>query len=144
MKVAILSESEADEAAIRVLVEGLLKRQIEPPTHMLPIRARGYGAVFKVLPTILKHLHFRTDAEGLVVVLDSDRTPVHQRAHDQPGNTDEKCRLCRLKMIATQVLSQLPTRPGYGVRPPRTPPARAESALAQPLRSSRRAPHRKP
>ena len=113
MKVAILSESEADEAAIRVLVEGLLKRQIEPPTHMLPIRARGYGAVFKVLPTILKHLHFRTDAEGFVVVLDSDRTPVHQPVHEQPGKAEEDCRLCRLKTIAAEVLRHVPTRSGY-------------------------------
>lgn len=114
MKVAVLSESEADEAAIRVLVEGLLGKQTEPPTHMLPIRGRGYGAVFKVLPNILKHLHFRTDTEGFVAVLDSDRTPVHQQLHDQPGQTDEKCRLCRLKTIATQVLSHLPARPPYG------------------------------
>ena len=115
MKVAILSESEADEAAIRVLVNGLLGKQTEPPTHMLPIRRRGYGAAFKVLPTILRHLHYRTDAEGLVVVLDSDRTSVHQEAHDQPGQADEDCRLCRLKTTAAEVLGQLPAREAYGV-----------------------------
>lgn len=114
MKVAVLSESEVDEAAIRVFVEGLLGKQTEPPTHMLPIRKRGYGAVFKVLPAILTHLHFRTNAEGFVVVLDSDRTAVHRQVHDQPGETDGECRLCRLKRIAAEVLADLPARPVYG------------------------------
>ena len=76
MKVAVLSESPADEAAIRILVEGLLGRTIEPPP-MPPIRSRGHDAVVASLPTVLKHLHYRTDAEALVVVLDSDRSPVH-------------------------------------------------------------------
>jgi hypothetical protein len=114
MKVAILSESEADEAAIRVLVEGLLGKQTEPPAHMLPIRSRGYGAVFKVLRTVIRHLHYRTDAEGFVVVLDSDRTPVHQEPHDQPGEAEEHCRLCRLRTVTAEVLGQLAPRSAYG------------------------------
>jgi len=114
MKVAVLSESEADEAAIRTLVEGLLGKQTEPPAQMFPMRDRGYGAVFKVLPAVILHLHYRTDAEGFVVVLDSDRTPVHQEAHDQSGVAEQQCRLCWLRKIAAEVLGQLAPRPAYG------------------------------
>jgi hypothetical protein len=114
MKVAILSESEADEAAIRVLVEGLLGKPTEPSAQMFPMRERGYGAVFKVLPAVIRHLHYRTDAEGFVVVLDCDRTPLHQEAHDQPGEAQEQCRLCRLRKIAAEVLGQLAPRPACG------------------------------
>ncbi|OHB69314.1 MAG: hypothetical protein A2V70_09265 [Planctomycetes bacterium RBG_13_63_9] len=114
MKVAVLSESEVDEAAIRVLVGGLLGREIEPPSNMLPIRSRGYAEVFRILPTILRHLHFNSDAEALVVVLDSDRTAVHQDTHDEPANRNENCRLCRLRATATEILGYLPQRQGFG------------------------------
>ena len=76
MKVALLSESPADEAALRVLVEAVLA---EPVALVQPgLRARGWPNVAQVLPAILRHLHFNTDADGLVVVVDADDT---RRAH---------------------------------------------------------------
>ena len=42
MKVAILSESGADEAAIRMFVEGLLGEKTEAPGN-LTIRSQGYS-----------------------------------------------------------------------------------------------------
>ena len=69
MKVAILSESPADEAAIRVLVEGILGSPINQVQAGL--RARGWPNVAQILPAIVRHLYFNTTAEGLVVVVDS-------------------------------------------------------------------------
>lgn len=106
MKVAILSESPADEAAVRVLVDGILGRQTQP-VSLFPLQTRGLSAVFDILPVVLKHLHYRTDAEAFVVVVDSDNSPVHMDAHEQLGGTDEKCRLCRLRQVVVQAQAQL-------------------------------------
>lgn len=102
MKVAVLSESPADEAAIRVFLDGLLEKETEPPS-MPPIRSRGWNAVLGVLPAVLRHLRYETDAEGLVVVVDSDRSAVHLEAHEAPGARDDACRLCEMKRIVEQV-----------------------------------------
>lgn len=102
MKIAVLSESPADEAAIRILVGGILGRQTQMIT--LPsLRTRGLSGVFAFLPTVLKHLYYRTDAEALVTVVDSDDSPVHLDLHEQPSGADEKCRLCSLRQIIQQV-----------------------------------------
>ena len=106
MKVAVLSESPADEAAIRILIDGIIGRQTQS-AEMPPIRARGVSGVFGILPTVLKHLHYRTDADALVVVVDSDRTPVHKPEHEQDGGADENCRLCKIRQTVDPVLGQL-------------------------------------
>ncbi len=104
MKVAVLSESPADEAAIRILVDGILGRQTQ--TVGLPdLRTRGWPSTLQFLPGVLKHLYYRTDAEALVV--DSDSSPAHGNTHDQPGRADPQCRLCQLRKVAAQTQSQL-------------------------------------
>lgn len=113
MKVAVLSESPADEAAIRVFVEGLLGERSEPPSSMPPIRSRGCDAVLAILPAVLRHLHYQTDADALVVVVDSDLSGVHQEAHAQPGGVDQTCRLCRIKAIVRQVQRELAPQDPY-------------------------------
>ena len=111
MKVAVLSESPADEAAIRILIEGIVGRQTQA-VDMPPIGTRGVSGVFKILPTVLKHLHYRTDADALVIVVDSDRTPVHKPEHEDSGGADERCRLCKMRQAIDSVLAQL--RPVQG------------------------------
>ena len=96
MKVAILSESPADEAAIRILVDGILGKPTEP-IALPPLRRRGWPSVLEVLPVVINHLHYHTDAEAFVVVVDSDNSTVHAPSHDQPDGADEECRLCRLR-----------------------------------------------
>jgi hypothetical protein len=98
MKVVVLSESSADEAAIRILVNGILGRETED-VPSLPLRSRGWPYVHRVLPTVIKFLHYRTDAEALVVVADSDDSPVHQRSQDQAGGEEPGCRLCQLRNV---------------------------------------------
>ena len=111
MKVAVLSESPADEAAIRILIDGIIGGPTQP-ADMPPIRTRGVSGVFTILPTVLKHLHYRTDADALVIVVDSDQTPMHKPEHEQAGGVDERCRLCKIRRTIDSVLARL--RPAQG------------------------------
>jgi hypothetical protein len=114
MKIAVLSESPADEAAIRVLVEGVLGR----PTQTIafpPLRTRGWQGALGALPAVLRYLHYATDADGFVAVVDSDHSPVHQPSHEQSGSEGEACRLCKLRGLVARVQRQLRDRAG---RPP--------------------------
>ncbi len=110
MKLAILSESPADEAALRVLVEYTLRTPFELVTSGL--RARGWPSVEQVLPPILRHLHFNTDADGLVVVVDSDDSPVHTIGHEAPGYHHPLCRVCRLRAVFHRTVRHLPPTRG--------------------------------
>lgn len=109
MKVAILSESPADEAALQVFVEAILAEPIE--THQPHLRSRGYPSVVQVLPSVLKDLHYQRHADALVVVVDSDNSTIHQPAHDAAGASDPLCRFCQLRSaieITRQNLRPIP------------------------------------
>lgn len=106
MKVAIVSESPADEAAVRILVNGVLGRQIQSVSFSSR-RAPGISGVFNVLPVLLKELYYHTDTDGIVVVVDGDHSPIHVDGHDQPGQVVEQCRLCRLRQIVNRARSGL-------------------------------------
>ena len=110
MKLAILSESPADEAALSILVEGV----IGEPVQLVPaaLRARGWPSVAQVMPAIIRHLHFNTDATGLVVVVDADDSVVHTEPHDAPGYFHPHCRLCQLRAVFRQTVKKLPPARG--------------------------------
>ena len=110
MKVAILSESPADEAAIRVLVEAVLREPIQQVQAGL--RARGWPNVAQVLPAVVRHLHFNTEADGLVVVVDSDDSVVHTTAHEAPDYHHPLCRLCQLRALFRRTAKKLPPARG--------------------------------
>jgi hypothetical protein len=106
MKVALLSESPADEAALRVLVAAVLPRI---PEYVGPgYRARGWPNVGQVLPSVLRHLHFNTDTDLLVVVVDSDDSVVHTPEHNAPGYFHPHCRMCQLRAVYRQTTRRLP------------------------------------
>lgn len=110
MKLAFLSESPADEAALRVLVGHVIR---EPLQVVAPsLRARGWPSVEQVLPSILRHLHFNTDAQALVIVVDSDDSPVHTAEHDAPGYHHPLCRICRLRAVFRRTMKNLPPARG--------------------------------
>ena len=113
MKVAILSESEADEAVIRELVKGILGTPLDIISH-IPLRSRGWPAVRTVLPAVIRHLQYQTNTEALIVVVDSNHSPVHQAEHS-PDDTDTRCRLCELQRSAQRALQGL--KPGVGRAP---------------------------
>ncbi|MGH9798872.1 MAG: hypothetical protein ACRD82_00765 [Blastocatellia bacterium] len=105
MKIAILSESPADATAIHLLVESLLNTRVQD-VRFRP-ETRSWPQVRDNLPKVLQHLHYRTDAEALVVVADLDDDPIHQPAHDTSGNSDLSCRLCCLRDVIRQAQHQL-------------------------------------
>lgn len=105
MKLAILSESPADEAALDVLVGFVLGPFARVETRL---RARGWPSVEQVLPPIIRHLHFQTDADGLVIVVDSDDSPVHTAEHEAPNYHHPFCRICRLRAAFRRTVRNLP------------------------------------
>jgi hypothetical protein len=110
MKVALLSESPADEAVLRVLVEAVLGA---PPRFVSPgLRARGWPNVAQVLPAVIRHLHFNTDTDALVVSCDSDDSVVHTAAHNAPGYFHPNCRMCQLRGIFHRTAKKFP--PAHG------------------------------
>lgn len=110
MRLAILSESPADEAALEVWIAGLLRTPIERVQANL--RARGWPSVVQILPAVIRHLHFNTPAQALVVVVDADDSVVHTEEHDRPGYFHPHCRMCRVRAVFRQTTKNLP--PAHG------------------------------
>lgn len=109
MKVALLSESPADEAALRVLVAAVLG----PPRFVAPgFRARGWPNVVQLLPSVIRHLHFNTDVDVLVAVADSDDSVVHNELHERPNYFHPQCRVCQMRAVFRQTSRKLP--PAHG------------------------------
>ena len=110
MKVALLSESPADEAVLRVLVDAILGEpaQVAPAGY----RARGWPNVIQVLPAVIRHLHFNTDVDTLVVSCDSDDSPVHTEAHEAPQYYHPHCRMCQLRAVFRQTSKRFPSAHG--------------------------------
>ena len=109
MKVAVLSESPPDESAITILVEAVLGASIERVAGP-PLRSRGWPSVRGILPVVIRHLHYQTDAEGLVVVVDSD-SPLAHREGSIDAACRAGCRLCELRLVARLAIQQLSARP---------------------------------
>lgn len=110
MKLAILSESPADEAALRVLVGYILGGPFV--SVQTSLRARGWPSVEQLLPPLIRHLHFNTTADGLVVVVDSDDSPIHTADHEAPGYHHAYCRVCRLRAVFRRTTRNLPPAQG--------------------------------
>jgi len=113
MKVAFLSESPADEAALVFFIEGLLGAAVERVSLPAP-STRGCNGVLKAALPTLRHLHYCTDAEALVVSLDSDESPVHSGSRGQAEACHRKCRLCQLWKAMESAQEGLPPRQGRG------------------------------
>ncbi len=112
MKIAILSESPADETAFRVLTAALLPH---PPEFVAPgFRARGWPHVAQLLPAVIRHLHFNTTTTTLVIVVDSDDSVVHVASHNAPGYFHPHCRMCQLRTLFRQTTKHFP--PAHGRR----------------------------
>lgn len=110
MKLALLSESPADEAGVRVLAEAVLGERVQRVQPHL--RARGWPNVAQVLSPVVRHLHFHTDADGLIVVVDADDTVVHTTAHEADGYFHPQCRLCQLRAVFRRATKKLPPARG--------------------------------
>lgn len=105
MKIAFFSESIADESALKILVKGILGEQIEETNLPNRLQYRSSSHLDKDLPAVIKAIHYTSNADGLVVVSDSDDTPVHTEEHELHINNN--CRLCQLRNAVTVNLSKL-------------------------------------
>jgi hypothetical protein len=115
MKVAILSESPADEAALRVMVDALVQRGtdvVEGPRF----GTRGIHSTLSMIHAFICHLYYQTDAQGLVVVVDSNGCPIFPLEGSLPAGADVgRCRLRRVRKAADNGLRGL--RPLAGRAP---------------------------
>ncbi len=109
MKVAILSVSLVDKVAVHILVEKLLGIKTASVQHE-GLHARGWPSVRSVFPTVIKQLHYRSDAAGLVLVVDSNNSPIHEQAHELSHCHSPKCRLSELRKTRDDVSAQLKPR----------------------------------
>ncbi len=94
MKVAIVSESPADEAALLLFVRAILGTAVE--FEPVTIRHTGWTHLVQVLPKIITAVHYNTSADALVVVLDADDSLVHESQHDPTDAANATCRICRI------------------------------------------------
>lgn len=110
MKIGYYCESPADQAAMAVFTEGLLGRPPEPINRDL--EAHSVPGFFSALDGVFRGIHYNSDAEGLVLVVDSDHTELHDLVHEAPEGGTENCRLCRVRKIIERARSQLKPRQG--------------------------------
>ena len=116
MRVAILSESPADETALRIIVDAVLC--VKTTAVDLPsLRSRGWPSVRNILGVIIKTLHYKTEAEGLIVVADSNHSSVIEPS--------QKNRLYELNAIVERTLlalkpvsGRVPLRVAIGIASP--------------------------
>lgn len=113
MKVAILSEFPADEAAVQILAAAVLDQPVElVEPHFR--RAWGFPAALNILATALKWLHYQRPAEALIVVVDSNDSPLHEGPFDEPCPNAAKCRLCKARALLAETrhgLKDVPYEP---------------------------------
>lgn len=113
MNVAFLGESPADEAVIRILTAAAVGIPINPVD--VPLRSRGWPSVRNQLPSIIRFLHFRSDADALVMVVDSNSTSVSQRDENNNRVPHSDSRLVELQSMASKTLADIGPRP-HGAR----------------------------
>src|SRR5437879_2704240 len=110
MKIGFYGESPADQAAMAVFTEGILGEPPEPIN--MDLEAHSVPGFFGALGGVFRGVHYHSDAEGLIVVVDCDDAELHDPAHDQPGGGGERCRLCQARKIITLARKQLKARQG--------------------------------
>lgn len=110
MKIAVVSEFTPDEAAVKILTDSILEVETELVASRR-WRPRGWPSLLNLLPTIIKDLHYNTNADGLVVVVDSDETPCHDDSHEPAAFQSATCRLCQLRLVVAREVARLSAVP---------------------------------
>ena len=112
MKIVFFGESPADQAALIVFTEGILGELPEPVD--MDLEGHGVTGVLSALGGVFRGIYYNSDAEGLVVVVDSDDTELHDSDHDKSGQSREGCRLCQVRNSIAQARKHLRARPSGG------------------------------
>lgn len=105
MNVAIFTESPIDDAVLRVFTDHLLGTSTSP-TGLPRLASRGWPAMKRDLPAVIKAVHYQSMAEAIVVCADSNGREVHAPEHI--GQPTSACRHCELQMEASKTLDRLP------------------------------------
>ncbi len=74
MRIAILAESPADATAIHAIVDATLG--ITTEYQAVPYRLDGFSSVQRNLSSVIRWIHYQQTADALVVVVDSDESPI--------------------------------------------------------------------
>lgn len=106
MKIAVVSEGPHDAAAVKILVDAVLG--VETSVVALRRSPEGWPSVLNLLPAIITDLHYQQiDTYGLVVVVDSDNTSLHNASHKGFEADSVSCRLCQLRGVAERLRGRL-------------------------------------
>jgi hypothetical protein len=97
MKIAVLGESEADEAFTRTIADAVFQIHSEGIPALPRIVGRSYSQVRAGLAGAIRHLYYQSDAHGLIVLVDSDEAPVHDATWAGPGACQPRCRTCLIR-----------------------------------------------
>lgn len=106
MKIVVVSESPADEAAVKILVDAIVGQETELVSGAR-VRPGGWPHVLALLPNIITALHYRAEADCLAVVVDSDDSSLHVLDHEGAPQCDVDCRLCQLRSCIELCLGQV-------------------------------------
>lgn len=108
MKLAILSESSADDIAIKILIDAIIGKETElvSPHPRYEFKTRGWPQVLQLLQPFFAHW-YKTDAEAVVIVVDSDDDSIHEPAHEEDGSREERCRYCLIQRKIEEVHSRI-------------------------------------
>ncbi|MCI0680692.1 MAG: hypothetical protein L0Y71_01195 [Gemmataceae bacterium] len=98
--------------ALRILVDGLLGAPATAINLNQFASRTGWASRLNILPVVIKHLHYQTDADALAFVIDSDFEALHSPAHDAPNSSDPRCRYCTARKTIEQTRASLRTVPG--------------------------------
>jgi hypothetical protein len=108
MKIAIVSESPTDEAAIKILIDTIIGKESELAS--LRARSGGWSNILRDLSRIINILHYsQPDVEAIVIVMDSDDSRPHAQSHNQPDAEHLECRLCQARAIVRAALAETKT-----------------------------------
>jgi hypothetical protein len=106
MNIAVVSESSADEDGLRIVINAILPAATF--ADGVSLRRRGWPAVIREMPVLLRGLHYNfPHVDALVVVVDSDDSPIHKIEHDGAVGGDPQCRLCALRDVTRKTLSSV-------------------------------------
>ena len=85
MRIAVLAESPADREVVAVLVEAVLRETVDV-AHEPVLEVQGWPQVVHALPAVIRHLHYRSTVEGLIVLADSDDAPLEEGDRGSTGS----------------------------------------------------------
>jgi hypothetical protein len=109
MKIGFYCESPADRVAMAVFTEGILG---EPPEPIcMDLEAHSVPGFFAALDGVFRGVHYNSDAEALVIVVDCDDKEPHDQNHNAIED-GERCRLCQARKIIDRARKQLKPRQG--------------------------------